>query len=109
MKSFVRKKQLRLRSGYVAAAAGLVLVSCLLVSAAGIRTRPPEIPFAIHTLDVGSAEAATVADIDGDGRLDIVAGEYWYEAPKWTQHHFRELFYANNYIEDFIDVGNRHR
>jgi hypothetical protein len=31
-----------------------------------------------------------------------------YEAPKWTKHHFRNILYANNYIEDLstlpIDV-----
>lgn len=51
-------------------------------------------------LDSGSAEAAAFADINGDGKLDVVAGEYWYEAPAWTKHHFRSIYYANNYIED---------
>jgi hypothetical protein len=37
---------------------------------------PAGVPFEKHTLDLGSAEAAAVADINGDGRLDVVAGEY---------------------------------
>ena len=37
-------------------------------------------------------------------RLDIVSGENWYEAPKWTRHHFRDLAFTNNYIDDFSDL-----
>ena len=63
-------------------------------------TRPPEIPFVKHTLDLGSSETAAIADINGDGRLDIVSGENWYEAPQWTKHHFRNILYTNFYIDD---------
>ena len=63
-------------------------------------TRPPEIPFEKHTLDLGSSESAAIADINGDGRLDIVSGENWYEAPHWTKHHFRDILYTNYYIDD---------
>ena len=63
-------------------------------------TRPPDIPFQKHAIDLGSAEAVTVADINGDGKLDIVCGEYWYEAPSWNKHHFRDILYTNNYIDD---------
>ena len=63
-------------------------------------SRPEEILFEKHTLDLGSSESAAIADINGDGRLDIVSGENWYEAPHWTKHHFREILYTNNYIDD---------
>ncbi|MFZ0594453.1 MAG: VCBS repeat-containing protein [Bryobacteraceae bacterium] len=63
-------------------------------------TRPPEIPFVKHTLDLGSSESAAIADINGDGKLDIVSGENWYEAPEWKKHHFRDILYTNNYIDD---------
>ncbi len=69
--------------------------------------RPPEIPFAKHTIDVGASETAAIGDINGDGKPDIVSGEYWYEAPKWTPHRFREIAFANprtdNYIDNFSD------
>ncbi|MFI5384703.1 MAG: FG-GAP repeat domain-containing protein [Fimbriimonadales bacterium] len=32
------------------------------------------------------AEGVAVADVNRDGRLDIVAGNVWYEAPHWTPH-----------------------
>ena len=37
------------------------------------------IPFRKHTLDLGPAESVTVADVNCDGRLDIICGENWYE------------------------------
>ena len=45
--------------------------------------------FEKHQLDAGANEAATVADINRDGRLDIVSGENWYEAPEWKKHRMR--------------------
>ena len=32
------------------------------------------------------SEGVTVADINRDGKLDILNGEMWYEAPDWTPH-----------------------
>jgi FG-GAP-like repeat len=66
--------------------------------------RPPDIPFATHMLDGGASETAAVVDINRDGRLDIVSGEHWYEAPRWTKHAFRESPFTNNYIDAFSDL-----
>ncbi|MFB3825650.1 MAG: FG-GAP repeat domain-containing protein [Bryobacteraceae bacterium] len=66
--------------------------------------RPAEIPFAKHTLDLGANEACAVADVNGDGKPDIISGENWYEGPKWVKHKFRTLNFANNYIDDFADL-----
>jgi hypothetical protein len=36
-------------------------------------------------------ECASVLDMDGDGDLDIAAGNHWYEAPEWKKHeNFRD-------------------
>ena len=67
-------------------------------------TRPPDIPFRPQMLDPGASETAAVADINRDGRLDIVSGEHWYEAPRWTRHPFRELGFSSNYIDAFSDL-----
>jgi hypothetical protein len=67
-------------------------------------TRPPEVPFEKHTIDLGSSESAAIADINGDGKLDIISGENWYEAPRWIKHHFRDIAYTNNYIDDLSTV-----
>ena len=70
--------------------------------------RPADIPFRIHPVDVGASETAAVADINKDGRFDVISGEYWYEAPAATKHRFREVGFSGNYIDSFslmpIDV-----
>ena len=62
-----------------------------------------EIPFEKHAIDPGAAETCALADINGDGRLDIVSGENWFEAPRWTRRRFRELGFANDYVDAFSD------
>jgi hypothetical protein len=66
--------------------------------------RSDEIPFVKHTIDLGANEACAWADVNGDGKLDIVSGENWFEAPKWTKHRFRDLNFWDNYIDDFSDL-----
>ncbi len=63
-----------------------------------------EIAFERHTIDLGRNEACAVADLNGDGLLDIVSGENWYAAPDWTKHPYREIHFWNNYVDDFSDL-----
>ncbi len=72
-------------------------------------SRPADIPFRIHAIDNGASETAAVADVNRDGRLDIVSGEYWYQAPEWTKHRFRELGFSNQYVDNFSDLDRRRR
>jgi VCBS repeat protein len=72
---------------------------------AQLPTRPADIAFRVHALDPGASETAAVADVNRDGRLDIVSGEAWYEAPRWTKHTFRQLGYASQYIDNFSDLA----
>ncbi len=67
-------------------------------------TRSDEVPFEKHTIDLGANEPCAWADVNGDGRLDLVSGENWYEAPTWKKTKFRELFFTNNYIDAFSDL-----
>jgi hypothetical protein len=51
------------------------------------------------------AEGAAVADVNADGNNDILAGEFWYEAPDWTPHEIRppkEYDAAGGYSEAFL-------
>ena len=75
------------------------------IAPAASNGRSDEVPFLKHTIDLGANEACTWADVNGDGKLDIVSGENWYEAPKWTKHKFRDLFFQDNYIDDFSDLA----
>jgi hypothetical protein len=80
----------------------IVLVLALASLAA---ERPPDIPFRIQMLDPGASEGAAVADMNKDGRLDIVSGDSWFQGPAWTRHKFRTLGFANNYIDALSDLA----
>jgi hypothetical protein len=73
-----------------------------------------EIPFRKHTLDLGPSETVAIADVNRDGRLDIISGENWYaQAPpsppgsgaRWIKHQFRNLPYTEFYLEDLSDLA----
>ena len=81
------------------------VVLCLAAAlAAWSIVRTPDIPFEKHTLDLGANETCAVADLNRDGAPDIISGENWYEAPRWTRHHFRDISYSDNYIDNFSDL-----
>lgn len=54
---------------------------------------------------MGASETCALADVNGDGKVDIISGENWYAAPDWTQHKFRDLPYANGYVDNFSDLA----
>ncbi len=55
-----------------------------------------------HTINGKSEfEAAGVFDVDGDGKLDVVSGDTWYQAPDWKPHHVREVKRQGTYYNDF--------
>ncbi|HEV3164361.1 MAG TPA: VCBS repeat-containing protein [Isosphaeraceae bacterium] len=63
-----------------------------------------------HTINAKSIfEAAGVFDVDNDGKLDIVSGDTWYQAPKWTPYHIRDVSRTGTYMNDFavlpVDVN----
>ena len=37
------------------------------------------------------SEGAAVADVNRDGKLDILVGDFWYEAPDWKRHQIRTI------------------
>ena len=80
----------------------LLPVSAALILAA---TRPADIPFQVRLLDGGADETVAVADLNNDGRADIVSGQNWYEAPGWTKHPLREIDFNSNYVDNFTDIA----
>jgi hypothetical protein len=73
-----------------------------------------EIRFRKHMIDEGRAESVAVADVNQDGRPDIISGSKWYEqasatekrsGPRWIEHHFRDLGFTDSYIEDLSDLA----
>jgi hypothetical protein len=49
-------------------------------------------------------EAAGVFDVDNDGKLDIVAGDTWYQAPDWKPYHVRDVKRQGTYYNDFATM-----
>jgi FG-GAP-like repeat len=68
-------------------------------------TRPADILFHKHPIDIGASETCALGDVNGDGKPDIISGENWYEAPNWKPHRFRELGYASGYVDNFSDLA----
>src|SRR5437773_1084680 len=51
-----------------------------------------DVAFRRHVINADSEfVAATAFDVNKDGKLDIVAGGYWYEAPTWKKHFLRTV------------------
>lgn len=49
-------------------------------------------------------EAASVCDINNDGKLDIVSGAYWYVGPDFkTSHKMCDVQASGEYFDDFAD------
>src|SRR5262245_59240497 len=60
--------------------------------------------FAVTEIDAGAAESVAVADINRDGKPDIVPAGSWYEAPGWTKHAIREVPVSSGYVDSFSDL-----
>lgn len=64
-----------------------------------------EVAFKMHVLNAESRfEAAGVCDMNNDGKIDIISGGFWYEAPTWKQHFIRNITEQDNYYYDFANI-----
>lgn len=81
-----------------AALAGLMLST--------LSQPPPRWPmFRKHVIDGGANESAAVADVNRDGRLDMISGENWFEAPDWKKHRMRQIPFTSGYVDDFSNIA----
>jgi hypothetical protein len=89
----------------------LALAGVFLVTVYGQRTRGnapgnvPQATFLVHRLGTDHAEGITTLDMNGDGRLDLVSGAYWYENPgpqggEWARHQFRTVEIVGEFVSD---------
>jgi hypothetical protein len=74
--------------------------SALALSAVAVKADEPK--WKQHKINGQSEyEAAGVFDVDNDGKLDIVAGGSWYQAPEWKPYLVREVTRVGTYFNDF--------
>ncbi|QDV13765.1 FG-GAP repeat protein [Rosistilla oblonga] len=55
--------------------------------------------FQVRQLAVDANEGIATADVDGDGKLDLVAGRFWYKNPEWTPRPLRMIEDWNGYVQ----------
>ena len=54
------------------------------------------------------SEGVAVADLNKDGKMDIVAGYYWFESPNWIRHEMapsRVYDPRKEYSDSFLNLG----
>lgn len=89
--------------------AGLLFIG----QASFAQKRSPQVSFKKHVITPAFiSEGVAVADINKDGRTDILAGAYWFEAPHWKQHTIAKADtfsatkgYSNSFLNFALDVN----
>jgi hypothetical protein len=92
----------------------LVLISFCLFNFSALRsqtTDPVRFKKIILTKDFVS-EGVTTADVNRDGKTDILAGAFWFEAPAWTRHEISKSLifspdtaFSNSFLNFSLDVN----
>lgn len=75
----------------------------------GKKKAPPALKWEVKKLHKDNNEGAAVGDINGDGKLDVTAGEFWYPAPDFPQKPVRKILpfgadYMQNNAEHLFDM-----
>jgi len=90
-----------------------VSTACAAAAAPGESSGADAVKFVMHRVGTYRSEACNVGDFTGDGRLDIIAGEYLYPAPDWQPRKIRTIKsdvneqgkgYAWDFMNEPLDV-----
>src|SRR5436190_19978287 len=92
---------------FLAFAIGSTLAACSFTPS---DTLADDVAFRRHVINADSEfMAAAVFDVNKDGKLDIVCGGYWYEAPTWKKHFLRKVEIQggrpDGYAHQVLDVN----
>ncbi len=96
--SFTVRSRLPSRRGTRATLAAVFVMALADAGAADLE-------FRLHVVDrEATYSACTAFDVDGDGRLDIVSGAWWYRAPSWTRQFIREVDFIRGRPDDYSNL-----
>ncbi len=89
--------------------ASCAIAACALAACAAAPAAGPQVAFKVHRVASFRGEPCGVGDFDGDGRLDIVAGDSLYIAPDWKALKFRTVkgevdAKGMGYLWDFMNL-----
>lgn len=86
-----------------------LFTAVLLLSAFYTHAQFPDAPLSfrkVHLWDAFYTEASSIADVNKDGKPDIIAGARWFEAPDWKPHDIwahRKFDYTKGYSDSFLN------
>ena len=61
-----------------------------------------QVRFQPRVIDADSQHHSVAAmDVNQDGKLDIITGGWWYEAPTWQKHKVREVEMIRGRFDDY--------
>lgn len=79
-------------------------VCTVAIAGTGAWAAGPELRFSRTKVSDELYEASSVADLNKDGKPDIVCGAWWYEGPEFkTRHKMCDVSYQSEYYDDFCD------
>jgi hypothetical protein len=67
----------------------------------GKKPVPATLKWRVQQLHKDNNEGCAVGDINGDGKLDVTAGEFWYAAPEFKPQPVRKLMpFGTDYVQN---------
>ena len=82
------------------------ITCCILTLIATVtNATDPPLTWKVVPLAIDANEGIDVADFNGDGRLDVAAGRFWYQNPGFRPRPLRHFEDVNGYVESNGDFA----